>query len=473
MTPASLLALALATIDPCSAPPPVGDPGDVSAAAVYRDVGDAERAAGALDTAAHAYRRALEADPADGGARAALSAVCAERAKRGARVEDPFLDGVSRMEAGDCRGAAALFAQARARAEDASAALLEGICRYDLGEDAAERLLVTAESAPEHRDTARLYLGLLALRRGATTDAAARFESVSGNAALAPLAADLARAARRDGRLVLAVTAESGWDSNVNLGPGLPAGPEAESDAVVALAASALWRPRGQQGPYLRAAGSLREQTQLGAYDLGGADAAAGWQWVGRRAWLVAEYDFGYRSLAGDSFLAAHRALASGAVGLGRWAMGAVAFARHDDYAGVYDPFTGWIAGGELRATRALASRVRVTAAYGIARVGARTSILTHVEQGPRVELRVDVSRAVRLAAAAAWSVRSYDAFDAVLAARRSDTYLDASLLGEWDLATRWTARLTLAARRADSNVSAFDYSKLAPTVGISYVLGL
>lgn len=470
MTGAALLGFVLAASDPCVALPPEGGTGDRATAAAYRAVAEAEAAAGSVDTAARAYRSALDADPSDGQTRAALTALCAEPAPPG----DPFREGVRLMEGGDCGSAVALFAAARARAEDPSAALLEGICRYDLGEDAAaEPPLRIAEAAPAHRDTARLYLGLLALRRGAAADAAARFDSVSENAAIAPLAADLARAARREGRLVLAVTAESGWDSNVNLGPGLPVGPAAQRDTAFALGGSALWRPWGRQGPYLRAVGSVREQARLGAYDLGAVDGAAGWQWVGRRAWLVAEYDLGYRALAGEPFLVANRALASGAVALGSWALGATAFARHDDFAGVYDPFTGLVAGGELRLSRALTTRARATVAYGASRAGARSAILEYVEQGPRVELRLDVTRSLGFTAVGAWSLRRYEAFDALLDARRRDSYLDASVLAEWDFAPRWTARLVLAARRADSNDAAFEYSKIAPAVGVGYVLGL
>ena len=65
---------------------------------------------------------------------------------------------------------------------DASAALLEGICDYQLGEDtAAQPLLLHAESRPEHRDLARFYLGLIALRAGEARRASVLFEQASAN----------------------------------------------------------------------------------------------------------------------------------------------------------------------------------------------------------------------------------------------------------------------------------------------------
>jgi tetratricopeptide (TPR) repeat protein len=138
------------------------------------------------------------------------------------------------MDDRDWRGAAAAFQAARKGDAGPSAALLEGICRHELGEeDEAAALLREAAAYPPHREEAQLYLGLVALRTGSSSEAAALFESASANPALEHAAADLARLARRDGRLVLSVFAESGWDSNVNLAPsGTPIGPPTSDGAT-------------------------------------------------------------------------------------------------------------------------------------------------------------------------------------------------------------------------------------------------
>ena len=147
----AILALILGAADPCAPVVPAATPAPAEAA-VYRAVGDQERAAGSADAAAVAYRDAAALDPADAASRKALQALCRQPAARA----DPFEAGLRRMEAHDWRAAAESFGEARRATGDRSAALLEGICRYNLGEDAeAAPLLRTAEGRPEHRDLAR------------------------------------------------------------------------------------------------------------------------------------------------------------------------------------------------------------------------------------------------------------------------------------------------------------------------------
>ena len=98
------------------------------------------------------------------------------------------------MDAEDLPGATRAFEAAHAADGNASAALLGGIARYELGDDAAaERLLRAAERDPPHREEARFYLGLLALREESDgTRAASLLEGAATNPALASPALDLA-----------------------------------------------------------------------------------------------------------------------------------------------------------------------------------------------------------------------------------------------------------------------------------------
>ncbi|MCM2332690.1 MAG: hypothetical protein NDI82_01935 [Anaeromyxobacteraceae bacterium] len=128
---APLLLMVLAAQDPCAPVDAAASP-DREAATLYRRAGDAERAAGSRNTAILAYRKAAALDPADVTSRQVLQALCAEAEAPGAT--DAFTDGQRRMSAGDLKGAAESFAKAR-RSGDRSAALLEGVCRYRLGED--------------------------------------------------------------------------------------------------------------------------------------------------------------------------------------------------------------------------------------------------------------------------------------------------------------------------------------------------
>lgn len=457
-------ALALAAADPCAPVEPLESP-DPSAAAAYRAVADAEAAEGSRATAILAYRSAAERDPADGASRAALERLC--RSPQGA---DPFRDGLAKMDAGDFGSAAADFRAARRRGDDPSIALLEGICLYELGEDgAAEAPLHVAESSPDNADLARFYLGLLALRQGAASRAASLFDAASASGAIAPLASDLARLARSDGPWAVTFALASGYDSNVNLAPpGAP--PARESDGLYALAVTGLLRPWGAEGPYLRGQGLLDRQFRLGAFDVAGGDGAAGWQLKGGRWSAVGEYDLAYRTFGGSPFLTAHRLLGSAAIVVaGDVTLGASYLARFESYAGGYSPFSGTVQAAEARMSFPLGSRARLALAYGVSRDAARLSILSYLEHGPRAELRVSSAGGVRFGIDLAATFRGYDVYDSTLAARRSDTYLDAAMLVERDLSRGWTGQLLLRGRRALSDVPGLEYAKLVPMVGLAY----
>ncbi len=460
-----LTALALAAADPC-APVEPGGASDPSAAAAYRAVAEAEAeaAAGSRDTAILAYRQAAALDPADGASRAALARHCSA-----GPLPDPFQDGLVKMDAGDLRGAIADFRAARGRTDDPSVALLEGICHYELGEGReAEPLLRTAERSPEDADLARFYLGLLALREGASSRAAALFDAASASAAIAPVASDLARLARTQGPWALTLVAASGFDSNVTLAPpGAP--PSRASDGLYALGATGLLRPWGPDGPYLRAQGLLDRQFRLDAYDVAGGDLAGGWQFQGARWSGIAEYDFSYRTFGGSPFLSSHRLLASAWTLVGDVTLGASTLARFESYDDGFSPFSGTVQAAEVRASFAIGARTRLALAYGVARDAARLSILSYLEHGPRAELRIATARGVRLGADVAATFRGYDVFDPTLGARRLDTVLDAAALAEWDLSPRWTVQLALRGRRALSNVGGFEYAKVVPTFGLAY----
>jgi hypothetical protein len=465
MIPALLAALALAASDACAPVVPAAAP-DPAAAAAYRAVAEREDARGGGDTAVLAYQRAAALDPDDRASRAAL-----ERACRAGPRSDPFEEGLARMDAGDLRGAIAGFRAARAQDDDPAIALLEGICHYELGEDAqAEPLLRAAEKAPESADVAQLYLGLVALRAGSGSRAAALFDAATASGALAPVASELARVARSQGRWSLTLFAASGYDSNVNLAPS-SAPPSRQSDGLYALGATGLLRPWGADGPYVRAQGLLNQQFRLGAFDSSAVDAAGGWQ-LQRGRWAgIAEYDFTHRTFGGSPFETSHRLLASAWTALGDVTLGATWLARFESYAGGWSPFSGTVQAGEVRTAFPLAARLRLALAYGLARDAARESILSYLEHGPRAELRLAAARRVRLGLDLAATFRGYDEYDPALGARRHDTYLDAAALAEWDVSPGWTAHVAVQGRQALSNVSGFQYARLVPTIGLAYTL--
>lgn len=466
---ALLLAVALLATDPCAPPPPPAGAPEPGAAEAYRKVGDAERAAGSLETAAVAYREALASDPADAAARAALDALC-----RAQRAESPFRRGMSRLEAGDRRGAVEAFREARAAGPDTSASLMEGVALYELGDDAeAGRRFAEAREDPAHRQAADLYLGFIALRAGEGAEAARRFEAAATSPDLAPLAAGLLPLARRTGRLLLAAAADGLWDSNAQLAPtGTPLG--TSSDGAANLSASALYRPLGESGPYLSASGFFHEQVRFGELDQAGLAGSAGWQ-LGRgsRA-LLAEYGYEDRTLNGAQFLGAHRLLAAGWLPAGPLTLAASYLVRFESYQGtLYQPFSGTLQRAEVSAAAPLGPAARVLVAYGLARDSADLPALSFVEHGPRAELRLALAPGLRLGLQAALAWRPYDAFDAQLGVARSDATLDGAARLEWDLAERVVLRGGVEGRRNWSSASALDYLRVVPMLGIGFVTGL
>ncbi len=461
---------AAATLDPC-APVERAAELDPATAAEYRAVGDAERAAGRRDTAIAAYRAALERDPEDAGSRTALEDLC-----RAQRRDGAFDRGSRLLRGGDCRAAIAPLDEARQRG-DRHAALLEGICLYELREDdRAASLLREAEADPAHRDSARFFLGLVALRAGAAADAIALLDAAAADRRLAPLAIELSRAASRQGRLVLSALAESAWDSNADLRPdGAPAKGSGSADGVAALTASAFLAPLGDRGPYVRASASMRDQLRLDALDLRAGGAGAGWQLSSARWRGRVEYAYDYRDLDGAPYLSAHGATGVARVDLSRSAsVGARYSARVEsfltDAAGDY---SGVRQAGEADFTVDLGRRWLATAAWRVGRDDARADSLRWWEHGPRLALRRALPPLARLSLEAAWTWREYDAEDPALRATRADEYADASALLELDVAPRWTLRLGAWGRRALSNLPDFRHAKIVPSVGLQYTLGL
>lgn len=462
------LAIAAAAIDPCA---PIDPPGkiDPAAAAAYVAVARQEEARGEQGTAAAAWREALLHAPGDTTAREALAQLCL-KATAGQRFEE----GVRLMNAGDKRLAATRFAEVRAVGPDPSAALLEGICRYELGEDESARsLLLEAQSDPRHASAANLFLGLLALREG-RADAATWFERASADAGLGASAASLLQLARRNGRLVLSALLGSGGDSNASLAPDGSPVPGGDADLASSAAASLLFRPEGESGFYARASGTYRKLVRFTGFDLGLAQAAAGWQLGVEPRHLRGEYSYDFVGLGGAPYLSAHRLLAEGRVPLGPVSLAASYSARFESF--LTDAASGY--SGVRHAFEVSAERRWPGGSLaGIGWQGVRDLTsdpsLAYLEQGPRVEARLALSGSARLGVDASFLWRGYDGTDPSLGVSRADHYLDVALLGELEFAERWTLRLSLSGRSAFSNVDAFVYTQMAGGLSVAWAMGL
>ena len=466
----AVTALASAAVDPCAPVVPAPEP-DPASAAAYHAVGDEERAAGNPDAAAVAFRRAAELDPGDAAARRALAESC--QATRREAPPGHFERGLALMQAGDFRGAAAEFDEELARGADSSTALLAGVCRYQAGDTArAGALLRMAEADPVHAAVARYYLGLLAVADGRYRDASLLLDRATAGPEVGMLAGDLARYAWRNQPLVFTAFTAVGWDSNATLAPaGTPI--SSASDGAFDLGAAALYRPSGDSGPYLRASGTLREQFQVDSLDMLGASAGAGWQLGGLGDALVLGYDYDFRSLGGAPYLSASRLGASGWLTAGHAVLTASYFARWEAYLpAAYEPFDGTVQHASLKAAFGLGRAALLTVGYGLTSDSVRVDYLSWLEHGPRAVLRWLVAPRWRLGFDAGVTFRAYAAVAPALGVRREDVYLDGAAVAEYDPDLRWTIWLSLDARRALSNVSQYEYSCIAPTVGVSFTTG-
>ena len=457
-----ILAVMSAAVASC-APPEALPQRDPLTAEAYADVGAAEAAHRAWETAADAFREALRRDPANARAASGLRSSCA------AALEE---EGRRHMDAHDLRGAVEAFEAARTAVPSTSAALLEGICQYELGAVAKARpLLLEAERDPELAASAEFYLGLLALGDGDAPDAAMRFERAEREPALSAQASDLLRLARRDGRLLMSFLAESEFDSNVTLSPAGAPGPR-DGDGAASLAV--LYRPTGENGPFARAGANYRSYLQQSDYDIGAIATALGWQ-IGRAPrHLRLEYDYDYVSLGAAPYLSAHRFSVDGRWTSGTLGVAAAYSARFESYRqSAAEPYSGTAQSLALSGDWSFSKGSFLELGYRAGRDLTNLAETSSFEHGPRAALRLLVSPVARVTFEGDILFRVYDALDPALGVQRIDTLLDGGFVGEWDLSTRVTLRLTVGGRRVLSNVGQLSYMRMTTALGLATTFGI
>lgn len=472
------LAAAAATGPSCNLPEPAAAP-DAEASQTYLEVADSELAAGSAETAAIAYAKAFRLAPGNSRAREGFLAACAQ-ASPGAWLRE----GRRLMDRGDRDAAIAVFERLRKGSRNPEAALLEGICRYEQGDDGAARaLLDEAAAQPRLKARASYFLGLIDLRDGAGPAATARFDQAAsdGDGFLAERAQLLRGAALRTGRVVLRLFAESGYDSNVNFDPDVR---PATADAAGGGGFSLLVRPWGLSGPYLRGTGAYLGHPQAHTGDGGALGAQAGWR-IGRGdRYLFAEYGFDASRLGGVPYAYTH----SGRVG-GRWqiqriGLSAVYLARLASYQPAWAmPWSGSLQSfePEIAIRSSLASTFAL--GYRVSRDSADQGFAASFEHGPRAWFRIVVTPTLRASAEATYLWRSFDAAAScsgpacpaggISPAPRSDAILYLGGAVEKDLG-RLTVRLS-GGRRSDASLPdpTRSYSRLTATLTLGYTFVL
>ena len=449
---------------------------DRETAQLYLAVGDEARDENDFEAARVAYRQALRrGDPS---AAARLADVCrvAVGGESRAAAVDHFAEGLALMRSGDRARAIAAFEQVRAAREDPAAALLEGVCEYELGhDDRARPLLEIAQKRANTAATASFFLGLVALRQGDDDRATFLLDAAAAqDDRLKSPAATLLKVARRDGRLIFSALTEIGFDSNVELLPDGSQTTGGSADGSALVASELVLRLFGLSGPYARIAGQYREQFVVSSYDLGDVLGAAGARWERGPQQLGAEYSYDFMTLGGSAYLSAHRLAAYGRGWRGNIGLAATYSARFESFLeDTTSVYSGLHHDAEAQALWRACRPLTLAVGYHVGLDGTyHNPELSYFEQGPLLAIQLDGPGTVRFVGEGRFTARTYDAVDPDLEIRRSDQYVDGLFATEIELGRSWTARLTATARRALSNVADFRYTKVTTSIGLVYAIG-
>ncbi len=453
MSPGLLMAALLAEAGLCGPVTPEA-PRDPAAAAPYVEVAEAEQVAGNRETALIAWREVLRRDSGNTRARAALRALCQDE------------------------GAASREAEGEEEEEEAAAeALLVGLSFFERGEEeAARESFREALARPEWVDTASFFLGVMALREGRASEAAAFLEAAvaSPDEELARRAGELRVRAAREGRGALAVRVGSEYDSNVDLAPDGTRRPGESADGVGTGLVELRLRPWGSRGPYARLFGHHRGHLGLRGFDLSGVGGALGWAHGGPALRLSTEYGFDALALGGTPYLLAHRLQVAARAPVGPVVLDASWSGRREDFlVDVYAGYAGWRNTARLEVEWSPVESLTLSAGWYGGHLQTYDLALGFLEHGPRVGLHLRPSPGLRLLGEVGSTSRGYRNFDNPLGARREDGYLDASAVVEWDVAANWSLQLSVGWRGASSNVAELAHGRFVGGLGLVWCMGL
>jgi tetratricopeptide (TPR) repeat protein len=472
---AAVALLASASVAPgpdCAAVEPAPT-ADRATAREYLEVGDSEWSQGRAETAKIAYRHALALDPSNVAARTKLLELCRAPGEAG----DGALELAARaVGEGRSAEAVALLEPRYKLRPDPFTALLYGIALYERGEDdAAVAALEHAREDARTRDSALVFLGLLALRDGDSGRAAALFDRANqeSQGELARTARDLSILARRDGRLMLSAEAEGGYDSNVDQAPDHTPVAGLSGDLLYGGVASAVLQPLGERGPYAVAGARLRNLLEIGEYDLGWAGGAAGYRFGRGRDELRVEYAYDAIWLGFQPFSTAHQVQVDGALELPFARLGALASARAESYLmPETEKYSGPTFDGAVSAGWALGP-VDLRVQYRGQLHRSQDETVGWLDHGPGVRTLV-VFPSGRVVVDAEVTVRTYGAPDPGFGnVVRQDAYLDGVISVEEDVGRQLAVYLSAGGRKAFSNVETLEYTRLFGSAGVIFTAGL
>lgn len=454
------LLLAMGPCDPIDRVAP-----DPALASVYAKVAREEERHGAHEASVAAWRMAAQLEPPGGPAEQALRRGCTA-----------FERGQDLFNRRDCPHALPLLRAARGGPDDAEAALLEGICAWELADDAgAIAALGVARGDPQLLPTAELFLGLLSLRQGDSRAALAQMRSAarSDSEALRSTAAQLIRLADRKDRLVVEAAVEGGYDSNalaVAFATVLPGGAD---DGFVAATAGVTFRPLADSGPFLLVGGGYRKQALFSQSDVGLGTGTLGWEVELGRVRASLDYGLDFVSLGAAPWLLRQRGTVRALAVFGPTILSGEYSLRHEAlWAESVKADSGLRHAARLSASLLFANQVLELSAVFTRALGT-TADRSSIEAGGELRWLLRPSARVDLEAALGARWRGFDAIDPDLLVMRREVQLDARLGANLALNQNLSLFIALEGRRVSSSVGALTYTRLEASAGLRFSMGV
>ena len=459
----------LLAIGPCE--PVVRASPDPGLAAVYAKVAREEESHRAFEAAAAAWRSAASLDRTGSEADQALQRLCGQ--DQAARAFD---EGLEHFKRNECPAALVSFQAARGSARLPAALLLEGICRFSMGEDApAIAALTEARADASIQPTADLYLGLIALRAGDRKGAALTFGSLAKgpNDGLRSIASDLLAITARPERWVIDGSLEGGYDSNATLKPFATVLPGGDDDGFGSAAVNVTFRPFEANGPFVSVGGGYRKYLRVQAADVGLATATLGWQLALNRVLASLDYGADLIGLGAMPWLVRQRGTVRGLLALEPFVVSAEYVLGYDlPLALQAQGYRGFRHLGRVAAALQLGAVTLELSAPAL-RLQAALAERSSVEAGAELDCLIQLGPWWALWIGGGARGRLFDGVDPDFGVTRRELQLDGQVTIDRILGEGLSLFALIEARKVFSSVEALSFTRLSASAGLRLSLGI
>jgi tetratricopeptide (TPR) repeat protein len=377
--------------------------------------------------------------------------------------------GVARFQAGQYAAAIApLTAAHAADPSDLDTQLLLGISYYRIDDVTHARpfLLAAARSSDaETRDSARIFLGLIAAAAGEAGLAQSYYDSVAQSNSSLSQSGQLLLDQERTEKLVVVAVARPEIDSNVPLLPAT-AGRRTDNtiDSDLFLLGDVSVRPFDAVALVIDEAVSYRKQARLTDFDAAASVTSATWSYRDASWRAALGYHFDVSSLGGERYQLGHTV----DTGLRRAIAGSLGVAANFQlvartlYPDAYAGYTGTTYTGTPRLSW-ITPELELELGYVIARERTDDNTLSALANGGQLAARYHLGYPADLRLFTQVTDRRYDA----AAMGRHDIYVRADLSLYVDLSSHLGGVIGGALLRNASNQMEWDYTKWTGYLGL------